>query len=80
MEMERHFHRTSNIKVILFQKTKPQKAESTISFLRGEIYAASEHKDFHAAIDRLAHRLGRQLIKKKNLISILWNFMLPIVL
>ena len=67
MELERHFYRTSNIKVILFQKKKPQKAESTIRFLRGEIYEASEHKDFHAETDQLVHRLGSQLIKKKNL-------------
>jgi DNA-binding protein HU-beta len=36
---------------------------------KGEIYAASEQKNLYAAIDKLADKLDRQLIKKKEKIK-----------
>ena len=64
--IERHFDRITNMKVILSVEKQRQKAESTIRISGGEIYAAAEHNDLYAAIDQLADKLDRQLIKKKE--------------
>ena len=65
-KLERHFERINNINVILSVEKQRQKAESTIYVSRGEIYAAAEHGDLYAAIDMMADKLDRQLIKKKE--------------
>ena len=52
--------------IILSVEKQRQKAESTIHISGGEIYADAEHDDLYAAIDRLADKLDRQLIKKKE--------------
>ena len=64
--LERHFDRITNMSVILSVEKQRQKAESTIHISGGEIYADAEHDDLYAAIDRLADKLDRQLIKKKE--------------
>ena len=65
-KVERRFDRITNIKVILSVDKQRQKAESTIHTSGGEIYAAAEHSDLYTAIDQLADKLDRQLIKKKE--------------
>ena len=67
--LERHFDRITNMNVILSVEKQRQKAESTIHALGGEIYADAEHDDLYAAIDMLADKLDRQLIKKKEKIT-----------
>ena len=64
--LERHFDRITSMNVILSVEKRRQKAESTIHISGCEIYAASEHKNLYAAIDQLADKLDRQLIKKKE--------------
>ena len=64
--LERHFDRITNMNVILSVEKQRQKAESTIHVSGGEIYADAEDDDLYAAIDMLADKLDRQLIKKKE--------------
>ena len=66
VRLERHFDRITNMNVILSVEKQRQKAESTIHVSGGEIYADAEHDDLYAAIDMLADKLDRQLIKKKE--------------
>ena len=65
-KLERHFDRITNINVILSVEKQRQKAESTIHVSGGEIFAEAEHDDLYTAIDMLADKLDRQLIKKKE--------------
>ena len=64
--LERHFDRITKMNVILSVEKQRQKAESTIQVSGGEIYADAEHDDLYAAIDMLADKLDRQIIKKKE--------------
>ena len=64
--LERHFDRITNVTVILSVEKQSQKAEATIHVSGGEIFADSAHEDLYAAIDMLADKLDRQLIKKKE--------------
>ena len=64
--LERHFNRITKMNVILSVEKQRQKAESTIQVSGGEIYADAEHDDLYAAIDMLADKLDRQIIKKKE--------------
>ena len=64
--LERHFDRITSMSVILSVEKQRQKAESTIHVSGGEIFAEAEHDDLYAAIDMLADKLDRQLIKKKE--------------
>lgn len=65
-KLERHFDRITNMSVILSVEKQRQKAESTVHISGGEIYADAEHDDLYAAIDMMADKLDRQLIKKKE--------------
>lgn len=64
--LERHSDRITRIDVILSVEKTRQKAEATIHFAGGEIYADSESEDLYAAIDTLADKLDRQIIKQKE--------------
>lgn len=65
-KLERHFDRITNIHVILSVEKLRQKAEATIHTPEGEVYADAESEDLYAAIDMMADKLDRQLIKKKE--------------
>lgn len=65
-KLERHFDRITNVHVILSVEKQRQKAESTIHTPEGEVFADAESEDLYAAIDMLADKLDRQLIKKKE--------------
>ena len=64
--LERHFDKITNVHVILSVEKQRQKAESTLHVSGTEIYADAEHEDLYAAIDMLADKLDRQIIKKKE--------------
>ncbi|MBV1876881.1 MAG: ribosome-associated translation inhibitor RaiA [Pseudomonadales bacterium] len=64
--LERHYDRITNMQVILSVEKQRQKAESTIRISGGEVYADAESEDLYAAIDKLADKLDRQLIKQKE--------------
>ena len=64
--LERHYDRITNMQVILSVEKQRQKAESTVRISGGEVYAEAESEDLYAAIDMLADKLDRQLIKQKE--------------
>ena len=64
--LERHYDRITNMQVILSVEKQRQKAESTVRISGGEVHAHAESEDLYAAIDMLADKLDRQLIKQKE--------------
>ncbi|MBS03922.1 MAG: ribosomal subunit interface protein [Gammaproteobacteria bacterium] len=64
--LERHNDRITNVAVILGVEKLRQKAESTVRISGREIYAYAESQDLYAAIDLLADKLDRQLIREKE--------------
>ena len=65
-KLERHNDRITSINVILSVDKLIQKAEATIHANGKEFYADSSSEDLYAAIDLLADKLDRQLIKHKE--------------
>ena len=64
--LQRHFDQITNTQVTLIVEKMVQKAEATIHISGADIFAASESEDMYAAIDALADKLDRQLIKHKE--------------
>ena len=64
--LERHSDRITHVDVILTVEKQRQKAESTVKIAGGELFADAESDDLYAAIDMLADKLDRQLIKQKE--------------
>jgi len=64
--LSRHFDRIISIQVILEVEKLKQKIEATLHIAGGEVVANAEHQDMYAAIDLLADKLDRQLIKHKE--------------
>lgn len=65
-KLERHHNHITSIHVIVSVEKLLQKADATIHISGGELFAATEHEDLYAAIDLLAEKLDRQLIKHKE--------------
>ncbi|TNE76568.1 MAG: ribosome-associated translation inhibitor RaiA [Gammaproteobacteria bacterium] len=65
-KLERHHDRITSTNVILSVDKLIQKAEATVHVSGGEFFANSENEDLYAAIDILADKLDRQLIKHKE--------------
>lgn len=66
LRLERHFDRIITLQVILQVEKLKQKAEGTLHVAGREVVANAEHEDMYAAIDLLADKLDRQLIKHKE--------------
>lgn len=64
--LERHNDRITNVAVILSVEKLRQKAESTVRVSGTEVYADAESQDLYAAIDLLADKLDRQIIREKE--------------
>ena len=64
--LQRHFDQITNTEVTLIVEKMVQKAESTVHISGADIFAAAESEDMYAAIDALADKLDRQLIKHKE--------------
>ena len=64
--LQRHFDQITNTEVTLIVEKLIQKAEATIHISGADIFAAAESEDMYAAIDSLADKLDRQLIKHKE--------------
>lgn len=62
----RHNDRITQVSVILSVDKLIQKAEATVHADGIELFAECEHDDLYAAIDALADKLDRQLIKRKE--------------
>ncbi|MDH5216928.1 MAG: ribosome-associated translation inhibitor RaiA [Gammaproteobacteria bacterium] len=65
----RHFDNVTDIHVILSVEKQSKKAEATVQVKGGKIYADALDDDMYAAIDSLADKLDRQVIKHKEKIK-----------
>jgi putative sigma-54 modulation protein len=64
--LQRHFDQITNTHVTLIVEKMVQKAEATVHIAGADLFAAAESEDMYAAIDSLADKLDRQLIKHKE--------------
>jgi putative sigma-54 modulation protein len=62
----RHFDHMTNVHVILSIEKDRQKAEATVHVSGADLFASDENEDMYAAIDAMAHKLDRQIIKHKD--------------
>ncbi len=64
--LERHFDNITKTQVTLSVEKIRQKAEAIVHVSGADFFAASESADMYAAIDTLADKLDRQIIKHKE--------------
>jgi putative sigma-54 modulation protein len=64
--LDNHHDRITNTHVILTVEKLEQKAEATLHVSGKDIHAEAISEDLYAAIDALADKLDRQLIKHKE--------------
>jgi putative sigma-54 modulation protein len=64
--LDHHHDRITNAHVILSVDKLEQKAEATLHVSGKDLFADSSDSDLYAAIDSLADKLDRQLIKHKE--------------
>jgi putative sigma-54 modulation protein len=64
--LTRHFDKITTVQVIMSVEKLQQKIEATLHVAGGEVVAHADHEDMYAAIDLLADKLDRQLIKHKE--------------
>ena len=65
-KLQRHFENITNTEVTLTVEKQRQKAEANVHVAGRDLHAASESEDMYAAIDSIADKLDRQLIKHKE--------------
>lgn len=65
-KLQRHFDKITSIHVTFDVEKLRQIAEATLHVSKAELHASSEAEDMYAAIDSLADKLDRQLIKHKE--------------
>ncbi|MET0380066.1 MAG: ribosome-associated translation inhibitor RaiA [Spongiibacteraceae bacterium] len=65
-KLQRHFDNITNSAVTLTVEKLIHKAEATVHVAGADLFALSESEDMYAAIDALADKLDRQLIKHKE--------------
>ncbi|HET8709977.1 MAG TPA: ribosome-associated translation inhibitor RaiA [Spongiibacteraceae bacterium] len=65
-KLQNHFDNITNTAVTLTVEKLVQKAEATVHVAGANLFAACESEDMYAAIDSLADKLDRQLIKHKE--------------
>ena len=64
--LERHYDHISNLHVVVSVEKLVQKAEATLHLSGAELFAYANSEDLYAAIDALADKLDRQVIKHKE--------------
>ena len=64
--VERHDDHITNVHVVLSVDKLVQKAEATLHTTGAEIFADADSENLYAAIDSLAHKLDRQVLKHKE--------------
>ncbi len=64
--LERHYDHITNVHVVLSVEKLVQKAEATLHLSGAELFAYANSEDLYAAIDALADKLDRQVIKHKE--------------
>jgi len=65
-KLSRHHDLITNTQVILSVEKLIQKAEARVHVNGKDVFADSESEDMYAAIDSLADKLDRQLLKHKE--------------
>ena len=69
--ISRHFDQVVDVKVLLTvdkikEKERRQKAECNIHVKGKDLFAESSHEDLYAAVDDLADKLDRQVLRYKD--------------
>ncbi len=64
--LERHFDQIMSAQVVLTIEKQRQIAEATIRISGADLFASAEAEDMYAAIDELADKLDRQILKHKE--------------
>ncbi len=64
--LERHYDHITNAHVILSVDKLKQRAEATLHISGAEVFADADCTDLYAAIDKLADKLDRQILKYKE--------------
>jgi len=67
--LQNHFDNITNTAVTLTVEKLVQKAEATVHVAGANLFAECEDQDMYAAIDSLADKLDRQLIRHKEKIK-----------
>ena len=67
--LERHFEHINNVQVILTVEKLKQIAEAKLNVNGGEIFANAQDDSMYAAIDAMADKLDRQVLKHKEKIT-----------
>lgn len=65
-KLQRHIDTITNIEVTLIVEKSGHKAEANLHVAGADIFAQAENDDMYAAIDQLADKLDRQIIKHKE--------------
>jgi putative sigma-54 modulation protein len=68
-KLQHHFDNITNTAVTLTVEKLIQKAEATVHVAGANLFAECESQDMYAAIDSLADKLDRQLIRHKEKIK-----------
>lgn len=64
--LERHFDNVVDVHVILTVEKSTQKAEATMALSGARVFAEASADEMYAAIDALADKLDRQVVKHKE--------------
>ena len=64
--LERHFDHITNVHVILSVDKLEQQAEATMHLSGADIFAEATSENLYHAIDQLADKLDRQIVKHKE--------------
>jgi putative sigma-54 modulation protein len=62
----RHFDSVSGVTVILSVEKLRQKAEASVHVRGRDLFVEADHEDLYAAIDAMADKLDRQVLKYKD--------------
>ena len=65
-KLEKHFETITSIHVVLNVEKLRQIAEGTVLIAKEKFYASSEDENMYTAIDLLADKLNKQLVKHKE--------------
>lgn len=64
--LNRHYDQITHSHVVLTVEKNRQRADATVQVPEAVLSASAESEDMYAAIDLLADKLDRQLIKRKE--------------
>jgi len=68
--VNRHFDHVIDVNVVMSVEKLRQKVEANVHVSGREIHAASEGENLYAAIDELADRLDRQVVRHKERLKV----------